>query len=75
MTDWLWKQASVYWFQFHYRKSYQVHISDGKIEHIEEDNDQLIEPNSHKNCRVIGGDHLTIIRVYRLPCSPGIGWG
>ncbi|MGI5927558.1 MAG: amidohydrolase family protein [Thermacetogeniaceae bacterium] len=42
----------------------RVHLSDGKIEHIEEDNDQVTEPISHKNCRVIGGDHLTIIPCF-----------
>jgi len=45
-------------------KHIRVHISDGKIKHIEEENDQLIPPVSHKNCRVIGGDHLTIIPCF-----------
>jgi len=42
----------------------RVHIADGKIEQIEEDNDQLIPPIGHKNYRVIGGDHLTIIPCF-----------
>lgn len=41
----------------------RVYISDGKIEHIEEnsDCDEVILSDKYNNCRVIGGDRLTVI--------------
>lgn len=42
----------------------RVHIADGKIQQIEDDQEQVIPPISHKNCRVVGGDQLTIIPCF-----------
>lgn len=42
----------------------RLHIADGKIQQIEYDPERALPPISHKNCRVIGGDHLTIIPCF-----------